>query len=500
MNKKRVFIYMAVVAFISAIFSLSGYILFFHQEQETIILPSENQKVSFSKYENQESGLNSTPPNFRYSAEKTTPTVVHIRSYYKQNYRNRRQNQGWEDLFRYFYDLEEPPQEEPEEEQYGNIGSGSGVIISTDGYIITNNHVIENADKIEVVLSDKRKFEARIIGTDISTDLGLLKIEEKNLNPIEYGNSDELQVGDWVLAVGNPFNLTSTVTAGIVSAKGRNINLLRGKSGSYAIESFIQTDAAVNPGNSGGALVNLQGQLIGINTAIATQTGAYSGYSFAVPASLVKKVIADLREFGTVQRGLLGVSIANINGDNYKELGVKKIEGVYVQDVNPNSGADDSGIKKGDVILSINGRKVGTVAELQELVARNRPGDKIKVAIKRNDKIQLIDVVLKNRSNSLALVKASERLFIDVLGAEVSLINDEDKKNLNIKNGVKILNIRQGKFRNYVTQGFIITHIDKKQVSSLEVFKQNLESKKGKSILVEGLYPDGTKAIYGLEL
>ena len=360
--------------------------------------------------------------------------------------------------------------------------------------------MIENADKIEVVLPNKRKFEATIIGTDVTTDLGLVKIEAKNLDFITYGNSDKLQIGDWVLAVGNPFNLTSTVTAGIVSAKGRNINLLQGKGGNYTIESFIQTDAAVNPGNSGGALVNTAGELIGINTAIASRTGSYSGYSFAVPINLVKKVITDLKEFGTVQRGLLGVSIQDINGDNLEDLNLKTIEGVYVAGVSEGGGADDAGMRKDDVILSIDGKKVNSVAQLQELVARHRPGHKIKVTVKRGSSVKNMEVTLKNKNNSFNLIKSKERIYIEALEADVAMLGPEDKKTLRITNGIKIMNIRSGKLKNYIQTGFIITYIDKEQITSIDDLKQTLEAKKGNHILIEGLYPNGTRAIYGLRL
>ena len=497
--KKRQAFYLILAAFGGAALSLAGYIAFIQEAPATIILPSAEQPISFSKYEPQQPQDGDTRPlNFRLAAQKVTPTVVHIRTYYKQDYRSRHGDE-WDELFRYFG---VPPQDrgEQDEEEYGNMGSGSGVIISADGYIVTNNHVIENADKIEVILSNKRKFEATVIGTDITTDLGLVKIEAKDLKFITYGNSDNLQIGDWVLAVGNPFNLTSTVTAGIVSAKGRNINLLQGRGGNYTIESFIQTDAAVNPGNSGGALVNTKGELIGINTAIASRTGSYAGYSFAVPINLVQKVITDLKEFGTVQRGLLGVSIRDIDADNLEDLGLKKIEGIYVVAVNPGSGADDAGMEEGDVILSVDGKQVNSVAELQELVGRHRPGHKINVTVKRGKQTKKMQIVLKNKNNSLAVIKSDDKIYVEALNADVVLLDAEERRRLDLDNGVKIVNIKAGVLKNYVQTGFIITRIDKEEITSVDNLKATLAAKAGEHILIEGVYPNGTRAIYGLKL
>lgn len=497
--KKRFAFYLVLAAFGGATLSLAGYVAFIQEAPQTIVIPAQEQPISYSKYEPQQpQDANTRPLDFRFAAQKTTPTVVHIRTYYKRNTRSYRDDE-WEQFFRYFGVPPQKPQDE-EEEEYGNMGSGSGVIISADGYIVTNNHVIEEADKIEVILSNKRKFEAVVIGTDVTTDLGLLKIEAENLKFISYGNSDELQIGDWVLAVGNPFNLTSTVTAGIVSAKGRNINLLQGKGGNYTIESFIQTDAAVNPGNSGGALVNTQGELIGINTAIASRTGSYSGYSFAVPINLVQKVIADLKEFGSVQRGLLGVSIREINADNLEDLNLKTIEGIYIAAVNDGSGADDAGIEKGDVIIAIDGKKVNSVSELQELVARHRPGHKIKVTIKKGTELKIVQVTLKNKNNSFAIVKSKDKIYIEALNAEVVLLDGQDKQKLGLSNGVKIVNLKPGRLKNYVQTGFIITHIDKEQITSVDNLKEVLEAKQGQYISIEGIYPNGTRAVYGLKL
>jgi S1-C subfamily serine protease len=275
-------------------------------------------------------------------------------------------------------------------------GTGSGVIIDGEGFIVTNNHVVDFADEITVTLYDQRKFKATKVGTDPTTDLALIKIEAEELPVLAYGNSDDVKVGEWVLAVGNPFNLTSTVTAGIVSAKGRNIDILEGRT---AIESFIQTDAAVNPGNSGGALVDQQGNLIGINTAIASYTGSFSGYSFAVPASIVMKVVEDLKEFGTAQRGFMGVSIQSMDSELATELGVNIVEGVHIAGIEDGGAADDAGMKVDDIVTQINGRNVKTAPELQELVGRNRPGDEVEVTVNRKGALKKLYITLRGNDD-----------------------------------------------------------------------------------------------------
>lgn len=276
---------------------------------------------------------------------------------------------------------------------YEAISGGSGVIVSRDGYIITNNHVIDGGGKIEVTLHNNRSYAARIIGKDPTTDLALVKISENDLPTLRYANSDRVEVGEWVLAVGNPFNLTSTVTAGIVSAKGRNINILRGL---YSIESFIQTDAVVNPGNSGGALVNMEGELVGINSAIMSESGGYEGYSFAIPSNLVRKIMSDLREFGKVQRGVLGISIKDVNEEIAADFDLDEVEGVFISKVNEGSSADEAGIQMNDIIVAVNGNETKTVPELQEQVARFRPGDVISLELIRyGKKIEKNDIVLQ---------------------------------------------------------------------------------------------------------
>ncbi len=315
--------------------------------------------------------------DFTEVAASTTPAVVHIKT------KGEAQPDSWEELFRNY---------KSEGDQLQPRASGSGVIINSNGYIVTNNHVIEDASEIEVNLHDKRVYTARLIGTDPNTDLAVLKINDNNLAYIPYGNSDRIKVGEWVMAVGNPFSLSSTVTTGIVSAKARNMEILKE---SFAVESFIQTDAAVNPGNSGGALVNLQGQLIGVNTAIASPTGYFAGYSFAVPVNIVKKVVADIIEFGEVKRGFLGVAIREIDTNLADDIGLSSLEGVYIERVNNNSAASDAGIVQGDIITEIAGTKVSSTPALQEQVSLYRPGDRIAVTIKRNNRPKTITVKLK---------------------------------------------------------------------------------------------------------
>lgn len=383
------------------------------------------------------------------------------------------------------------------------MASGSGVIVSEDGYIVTNNHVIEGAEKLTIVLNDNKKYEAKIIGTDPSTDLALIKVDAKNLPFITYGNSDNVKIGEWVLAVGNPFNLNSTVTAGIVSAKGRNINLLQYNADKeiFPLESFIQTDAAVNPGNSGGALVNTNGELIGINTAIASRTGSYAGYSFAVPVNIVQKVTNDLLEFGAVQRAFIGVSIRDINADIAEDLGINEISGVYVSDLTPNGAAADAGIEKGDVLTQVGTVEVKTVPELQEQVARFRPGDKINVTLKRDGKEKTVKVTLRNKhGNTKIVTKPSPTESLKTHGAALRIANDSELRDLNLSNGVKVSELEGGKLRSAgVKEGFIITKIDKKAMNSPADVEEALTNNSG-GVLIEGVYPNGMKAYYGFGL
>jgi len=432
-------------------------------------------------------------PDFRGTSAITRPAVVHVKSKARTV---KQQINEIPDPFRDFFGdrgfrFEMPGNSVPRE------GSGSGVIISPDGYIVTNNHVVDNAEVIEVILNDKRTYTAEVIGTDPSTDLALLRIQEKDLPFLAFGNSDAVEVGEWVLAIGNPFNLTSTVTAGIVSAKGRNLNLLNDK---FKIESFIQTDAAVNPGNSGGALVNARGELIGINTAIASQTGSFSGYSFAIPSQMVHKVMNDLKEFGAVQRGFLGVSIRDVDAKLAEDENLKLLKGVYVQEVNDNSAAQQAGIKKGDVITAINEIPVSSSSELQEQIGRQRPGDKVIVELMRGSDSKTFNVILKNISGDTKIVKREDYEINSLLGADFTSCSEQELKDAGVKSGVKVNKLRKGKLEAAgIKEGFIITQIDKKPVAKPNDVEKLLGSRQG-GVLIEGIYPDGTKAYYAIGL
>jgi serine protease Do len=349
--------------------------------------------------------------------------------------------------------------------------------------------VIEGAQKIIVVLNDNRELEGRLVGADPSTDLALIKIEADNLAWLRYGDSDALRLGEWVLAVGNPFNLTSTVTAGIISAKARNIGI---NATEYSIESFIQTDAAVNPGNSGGALVNQRGEVIGINTAIASRTGSFTGYSFAVPVTIVRKVVEDLKEFGEVQRALLGVAIETVNADVAKEYQLEKIEGIYVKDVVENGAAREAGIRQGDVIVAVGNKKVNTTAELQETVSQYRPGDDVKITVKRNNSEKLFTVTLRNKLGDTGIIRTGNQ----VLGSEMEPVTEQDKQRLRINRGLKVAKIGNGKLKEAgVTEGFIITDVNKRPVYEVNEFRRIISGARG-GILIEGVYPNGETAYY----
>lgn len=415
-----------------------------------------------------------------YAAEKSIHTVVHIAT---QSVRDG----GWSSGNPFFDELfgMQRQQQKPKLAQ----GFGSGIILSDDGYIVTNNHVIENAQNIKVILNDKREFDAHLIGADPSTDVALLKIEAENLQFLTYGNSEELKIGEWVLAVGNPFNLTSTVTAGIVSALGRNLRI---NDDQYSIESFIQTDAAVNPGNSGGALVNQQGNLVGINTAIASRTGSFTGYSFAVPVTIVKKVVKDLMEFGEVQRALIGVSINDVNAEIAKKLDLKKVEGIYVAGVPENGAASEAGIKIEDVIISIDDEAVNNSAELQEKISQYRPGDDVKVVVIRDEKEKLFTVTLRNKHGDTQIVRDN----VKVLGAEFEAVSNKNKQNLEIRNGIRITVLDKGILKEAgIKEGFIIIYVNKKPIFEVNDFKREIENAEGR-ILVEGVYSNGELAYY----
>lgn len=406
--------------------------------------------------------LSSSPTTFSSAAEAVTPGVIFIRAYQPGNSGFLRRNR-----------------------QEVTTSTGSGVIISENGYIITNNHVIEGGERFEVILSDKREYVAELIGSDPSTDLALLKIDDDGLPNVALGNSDSLRIGEWVLAVGNPFNLESTVTAGIVSAKGRNIDILDGQD---RIESFIQTDAVVNPGNSGGALVNTNGELVGINTAIITRSGGYEGYSFAVPVNLVRKIIKDLRDFGQVQRGLLGAYITDVTATVAEEKRLSEVAGVLITRIAEDSGADNAGLEEGDVITGVNGKMVRTVPELQEILGQLRPGDRVNLNYIRSGQDQEAKIVLKNKHNSTSPLALEEEQLLHRLGFELRNLSRGERKRLD-RAGVKVMSIFRGSEieSTNMEPGFIITSIDDRKVRDLDDALRYLKRSKGQTVL-RGVY------------
>ncbi|MGI4867380.1 MAG: Do family serine endopeptidase [Janthinobacterium lividum] len=438
--------------------------------------------------------------NFVAAAAATTPAVVHVMTEYKAEPQQRSQRMQMDPLFRQFFgDQFEDQLRGQREPQGGGEGSGSGVIIAANGYIVTNNHVIDKASKITVVLDDKRKYDAELVGTDPTTDIAVLKVKADNLPFIKYGNSDEVKVGQWVLAVGNPFNLNSTVTAGIVSAKGRSIGILARSQDNMGIESFIQTDAVVNPGNSGGALVNTNGDLVGINSAISSHTGSFEGYAFAVPSSIVSKVVDDLLKYKVVQRALLGVRIQEVDARLASEKKLNTLNGVYVQGLGEKSAAAAAGLKIGDIITDINGVMVNTSAQLQEQVSRFRPGDKIKVGYLRGDNKEVATATLFNASNTTAVVKEMPATAaVTYEGAKFSAVPSRLQNELGIDGGAQIAGVKGSNFKESgMAEGFIITRIDKNPVRKPADVQNYLDQAKDNSgALVEGVYPDGRKAYY----
>ncbi len=427
-------------------------------------------------------------PDFTTAAEKTVHGVVHIKSEFTGR------TGGYDEFFAPFLDLFGNP-------YHGNntyTGFGSGVVITNDGYIVTNNHVVEGAGNINVTLNDHREFEAVIVGTDPTTDLALLKIESDNTPFIAFGNSDGVRIGEWVLAVGNPFNLTSTVTAGIVSAKARNINIL-GTPG--AIESFIQTDAAVNMGNSGGALVNMNGELIGVNAAIASNTGSYAGYSFAIPVNIVKKVVDDLLNFGQVQRAYLGVTIREVDSKLVKEKELDVANGVFIESVSETGGANAAGMREGDVIVSVDDHQVRTNAELLEVIGQHNPGDLVRVIIHRDGGEKNFDVELRNQAGSTKVEKKGDDFFMSDLGATLEEVPAEDKSNLKLSSGLKVVELQEGMLKKGgVQKGFIILKINGVNIASRQDIDYALQNVRSGVIRIEGVYPNGMRMNYGFIL
>ncbi len=421
--------------------------------------------------------------DFVDAADRTVNAVVHIRT------EMTRRSSSYDDFFgslrEYLYGM-------PHQNRSNVlVGFGSGVVISDDGYIVTNNHVVEGAEKIEVTFNDRRQLTATIIGNDPSTDLALIKVDAKDLPFLIYGDSDKTKVGEWVLAVGNPFNLTSTVTAGIISAKARNINILGSRS---SIESFIQTDAVINRGNSGGALVNTIGELIGINAAIASHTGVYEGYSFAIPSNIVRKVVDDLIRYGEPQRAFLGVEIREMTPELAGEVGQDDNKGVYIANVTDNGGASAAGIKPGDVIRSVNGTEVNSLSQLLEIVGQYRPGDRVDVKVFRNKKMTTFNVTLKNQSGTTDLVKREERFVNERLGVTLERVSSTDKQNLGIQHGLRISEINDGVLkRGGISKGFIIQSVNGRRIDSKEDLESALGNSGSQSTRIQGIYPNGMK-------
>ena len=420
-------------------------------------------------------------PDFVDAAERSVDAVVHIMT------KVVKQSNTYEDFFGALLG-----------QIYGYPGQtrnntmvayGSGVVLTPDGYIVTNNHVVDGADEVEVTFNNKVKKTATIIGTDPTTDLALIKVDASDLEYLTFGDSDNVRIGEWVLAVGNPFKLNSTVTAGIVSAKARNLSIL---GEGTEVESFIQTDAAINPGNSGGALVNTKGELIGINAAIASHTGSYEGYSFAIPSNIVRKVVDDLLLYGTTQRGYLGVQIAELTQELAEKEGLENIEGVYVAQVTKGGAAELAGMKDGDVITTINGKKVNSTTQLKESIGQYRPGDKVDVEVNRNGNHQHYELTLLNEAGNIDVIKKGDAFYNAEFGLMLQPINQNDMSRLKIKNGLKIVEIRQGRFMNSgVPVDFVITKVNGVAVNDKTELENALKNKRSRNTTIEGVYPNG---------
>lgn len=444
------------------------------------------------------------PVDLTYAAEKALPSVVHIK--YVQNSKLKTVevedpfSDFFSDPFGGFFGRGNGGTQKRQVQTPKRTATGSGVIISADGYIVTNNHVVDGADELTVTLNDNKEYSARIIGADKTTDLALIKIDGKNFPAITIANSDDIKVGEWVLAVGNPLGLNNTVTAGIVSAKARSL-------GANGVESFIQTDAAINAGNSGGALVNTRGELVGINAMLYSQTGSYSGYGFAIPTAIMNKVVDDLKKYGTVQRAMIGIQGGDVKNyvdsqkDQGKDVDLGTMEGIYVDKVVDDGAAAAAGIKSGDVIIAADGQKVTKMAELQEIIAKKRPGDKIELTFLHNKKKQTETVTLKNEQGNTKVVKNAD---LDVLGANFRAITDEQKKQLNIGYGLEVIKVNNGKMKNAgINKGFIIQKVNDQSIGSIDALQQAVKdasTSKEPVLYIQGVYPTGRKAYFAVPL
>lgn len=497
MNKKQFFLGIILASLIGGVVALAGASYLSKQNSATNF--TDKQDTSLVNWLSDDKFIIPDGINFVASAQMVTPAVVHVRSSVTVT-----QGQRGTDPFEEFFGFRSPDRSPSPRE---GRSSGSGVIISADGYIVTNNHVIENATRIDISLEDNSRYTARVIGTDPTTDLALLKIEASDLPFVRFGDSDKTRVGEWVLAVGNPFDLTSTVTAGIISAKARNIGILRDLENNLQIESFLQTDAVVNPGNSGGALVNLAGELIGINTAIASRTGTFNGYAFAVPSSIVKKVMDDLLEFGTVQRGLLGVQIRDVSPELEEALGEKfnVARGVYVVDVNEGSGGQEAGLTKGDIIIGVDGSETYNVAQLQEMVARKRPGDKVDVKYLRKGKEFTTTATLKNLSGDTKIIRKELPKRVTFGGMTFEDVKADIKTKLKLNGGATIIAIENEAWKKSGAKvGFIITSVigtdGRYRITGADDLSQILEDSKGEEVVILGVYPNGQEYYFEVKV
>ena len=489
---KKAFLFLGFAALAAATGGLTAWTVVGNRGTEVAYVEREVERTPalgnhFTSYQNEQY------PDLTYAAENAVKAVVNIEAIQQVEMPRR----GY-DPFLEFFGI-------PQDYGYGDgrpqyreqRAGGSGVIISEDGYIVTNNHVVDGASKLKVKLNDGRTFDAKLIGTDSATDLALLKVEAKDLPTLPFGSSDALRLGEWVLAIGSPFDLQSTITAGIVSAKARQLGAIPND---FRIESFIQTDAAVNPGNSGGALVNTHGELVGINTLIKSQTGSYVGYSFAIPETIVRKVVVDLKEFGVVQRALLGIQFRVVDQDfldaEGKDLGIKDLGGAYVASVVEGGAASEAGIRKGDVILAIDGVKITEPSTLQEQIARHRPNDTVKLSVKRDGEVKQFTVTLRNKAGKTELMTKEDIDVVEALGGKFADAGTKLCRELEIKGGVQVVGIKADGIlaRARVKQGFVITHINDRPVYSLSDMQRMTEKVRS----IDGVYPNGRSASYML--
>lgn len=493
---KKAFLFLGIVAVAAAAGGVTAWTLSFVRQQPVRYIEHEVERTpalgtKFTSYESEQY------PDLTYAAENAVKAVVNIEAVQQVEVPQR--GSGYDPFLEFFGIPQDSGRRggngEPQYQE--RRAGGSGVIISADGYVVTNNHVVDGATKLKVKLNDGRSFDGKLIGTDSATDLALIKIEASDLPTLPFGSSDALRLGEWVLAIGSPFDLQSTITAGIVSAKARNLGVIPND---FSIEAFIQTDAAVNPGNSGGALVNTHGELVGINTLIKSQTGSYVGYSFAIPESIVRKVVVDLKESGVVQRAMLGIMFRPVDQDfidsEGKDLGITEIGGVYVAGVTEGGAASEAGIRKGDVVLSIDGVKLDGTASVQEQIARRRPNDKVKLSVKRDGKVKQFDVTLRNKAGKAELLTREDVDVVEVLGGRFADAGAKLCRELDIRGGVQVVGIKADGIlaRARVKQGFVITHINDKPVYSVA----DMQRLTAKVRSIDGIYPNGRAASYVL--